>query len=276
MTTETDPFERDELVAETYRELGVETAPEHLNQGILRMASGGAKQAGARNLLFAAWMKPVAWAATIGLSLAIVIEITQVPTPAVRSDGAPAAASIREEAALHDADKSDKAENRRAISEDEPGGSAISRDKARKTTAPGAAATFTDAIVEEVSVTDTATDDVEVFSRETKGKLNPVAAQSPSPVSAAELPASPQTSARKRAADLPADSEPIASFSVLAEQNESDIDESCDAAVRLSRKDWLECIDNLRQSGADEAADLEYEAFVLEYPIETRDIELNK
>jgi hypothetical protein len=244
MTTETDPFERDELVAETYRELGVETAPEHLNQGILRMASGGAKQAGARNLLFAAWMKPVAWAATIGLSLAIVIEITQVPTPAVRSDGAPAAESIREEA--------------------------------RKTNAPGAAATFTDAIVEEISVTDTATDDVEVFSRETKGKLNPVAAQSPSPVSAAELPASPQTSARKRAADLPADSEPIASFSVLAEQNESDIDDSCDAAVRLSREDWLECIDNLRQSGADEAADLEYEAFVLEYPIETRDIELNK
>jgi hypothetical protein len=287
MTTETDPFESDELVTETYRELGVDKAPEHLNQSILRMASGGAKQSGARNPLFAAWMKPVAWAATIGLSLAIVLELTQVPTPAVRSDGAPAAGSIREEAALQDADKSEKAENqarmqsgpnRQAISEDELGRDANSSDSARKSTAPGAAAVFTDAIVKEISSTDTVTDDVEVFSRETKGKLDAVAAQSPSPspVSAAELPASPQTSARKRAADLPADSEPMASFSVLAEQNESDIDESCDAAVRLAREDWLECIDNLRQSGADEAADLEYEAFVLEYPIETRNLELNK
>jgi hypothetical protein len=255
MTSERDPFEGDELVTETYRELGVEKAPEHLNQSILRMASGGAKQGGARNLLFAAWMKPLAWAATIGLSLAIVLELTQLPTAAVRSDGVPAAESIREEAALQDADES---------------------DKARKATAPGAAALFTGPIVEEIRSTDTVTDDVEVFSREAKGKLDAVAAQSPSPVSAAEPPATLQTSARKRAADLPADSEPTASVSVLAEQKESDIDESCDAAVRLSAEDWLECIDNLRQSGAEEAADLEYEAFVLEYPIETGNLELNK
>jgi len=255
MTTDRDPFEGNELVSETYRELGVEKAPEHLNQSILRMASGGAKQSGARNPLFAAWMKPVAWAATIGLSLAIVLELTQVPTGPIRSDGLPAAESIREEAALQDADVSDKAENqvrtqsapnRQAISENELGRSADSRD------------------------------DVEVFSRETKGKLDAIAAQAPSPVPAAELPNSPQPSARKRVADLPADREPMASYAVLAEQDESDIDESCDAAVRLSAEDWLDCIDNLRQSGAEEAADLEYEAFVLEYPTETRELEPNK
>jgi len=255
MTTERDPFERDELVTETYRELGVEKAPEHLNQSILRMASGGLEQSGTRNPLFAVWMKPVAWAATIGLSLAIVLELTQVPTAPVRSDVLPAAESIREEAALRDADESDKAENRartqtgpnrQAMSENELGRSADSLD------------------------------DVEVFSRETKSKLDAIAAQSPSPVSAAELPSRPQSSAAKRVADLPADSEPMASFSVLAEQKESDIDESCDAAVRLSKEGWLECIDDLRQSGAEEAADLEYEAFVLEYPAETRDLEPNK
>jgi hypothetical protein len=285
MTTERDPFEGDELVTETYRELGVEKAPEHLNKSILRMASGGRGQTGARNPLFAAWMKPVAWAATIGLSLAIVLELTQVPTAAVRSDPVPAAESVREEAALQDADESDKAlnrartqsgPNRQATNENELGRSADSRDNARKSAASGAAAIFTDSIVEEVSVTDTVTDDVEVFSRETKGKLDAIAAQSPSPVSAAALPTSPQPSAGKRVADLPADSEPMASFSVLAEQDKSGFDESCDEAVRLSREDWLECIDNLRQSGAEEAADLEYETFVLEYPTETRDLVPNK
>lgn len=289
MTTERDPFERDELVSETYRELGVEKAPEHLNESILRMASGGAQQGSARNPLFAVWMKPVAWAATIGLCLAIVLELTQVPTDAVRFDGLPAAESIREEAALRDVDESDKAEkrartqsgpNQQAISEGEPGRSADSRDNARKSAASGTAKISTDAVVEKVSVKDTVADDVEVFSRETKSKLDAIAAQSPSsvsaPVSASEPPSSPQPLATKREADQPADSEPMASFSVLTEQNESENDEFCDAAIRLSAEDWLECIDNLRQSGAEAAADLEYEAFVLEYPAETRDSELNK
>jgi hypothetical protein len=260
MTTESDPFERDELVTETYRELGVEKAPEHLNQSILRMASGGSKQTGARNPLFAAWMKPVAWAATIGLSLAIVLELTQVPTAAVRSDTVPAVELIREEAKLQDASVLEKAEsparmqsrsNLQAISEDELGRS-VALDA-----------------------------DVEVFSRGTKGKIDAIAAPaqlSPSPVAmpAAERPASPQSTTRKRAADVPADSESMASFAVLAEQKESDIAESCEAAVRLSADEWLLCIANLRQSGAEEAADLEYEAFILEYPNENRDLEPNK
>ena len=260
MTTERDPFERDELVAETYRELGVEKAPEHLNQSILRMASGGSKQTGGGKYLFAAWMNPLAWATTIGLSLAIVLELSQVPTAAVRSDTVPAVESIREEAKLQDASEPEKAEspaqmqsrsNRQAISEDELGRSAESDV------------------------------DVEVFSRETKGKIDAVAAPaqlSPSPVAvpAAEKPASPQSTARKRAADVPTENKSMASFAVLAEQKESDIAESCEAAVRLSADDWLLCIANLRQSGAEEAADLEYKAFILEYPNENRDLEPNK
>ena len=235
MTTESDPFERDELVTETYRELGVEKAPEHLNQSILRMASGGSKQTGAGKLLFAAWMKPLAWAATIGLSLAIVLELSQVPTAAVRSDTVPAVESIREEAKLQDASVLEKAEsparmqsrsNLQAISEDELGRSVAS--------------------------------DADVA------------------VPAAEKPASPQSTARKRAADAPTENKSMASFAVLAEQKESDIAESCEAAVRLSADDWLLCIANLRQSGAEEAADLEYEAFILEYPNENRDLEPNK
>jgi hypothetical protein len=261
MTTERDPFERDELVTETYRELGVEKAPEHLNQSILRMASGSSKQIGGGQFLFAAWMKPLAWATTIGLSLAIVLELSQVPTAAVRSDIVPAAVeSIREEAKLQDASVLDKAESPARV-QSRPILQAISEDELGRSVASDA--------------------DVEVFSRETKGKIDAIAApaqlsSSPAAAPAAEKPASLQSTARKRVADVPTENESIASFAILAEQKESDIAESCEAAVRLSADEWLLCIANLRQSGAEEAADLEYEAFILEYPNENRDLEPNK
>jgi len=225
MTTGKEPFERDELVAETYRELGAEKVPERLNQSILQLAAGGSGRSPARNILFAAWMKPVAWAATIGLSLAIVLELTQVPTVAVRTDTVPAAERVREEAVLQDTDQLKKTENRARL-QSGPNRQLISEDKLEHS-----AGTH---------------DDVAVFSRKTKGKVNAAAAPAPALVS-----------------DL-----------FLLEQ--ADIADSCDAAVRLSRESWLECIENLRRSGSEEAADREYEAFILEYSVESRNLEDNK
>lgn len=245
MTNERDTFEGNELVTETYRELGVEKAPEHLNQTILKMASDGSGKAGSRNGLFAIWMKPVAWAATIGLSLAIVLELTQVPTAAVRPDTVPPV----------------------------------------------------DSVAEEIIMEDAAAGDVEVFSREAKGKMEAVSAParltpspattatatpasapavSPEVAAAAEKETRLRLSARKRAADSVAADEAMASFALLAEQNDADLAGSCEPEIRLSAKDWLECIDNLRQTGKKEAADREYEAFILEYPGEFQDLEPNK
>jgi len=207
MNSGKEPFDGDDLVTETYRELGVEKAPERLNQDVLRMASGGGLRSPTRNILFGAWMKPVAWAATIGLSLAIVLELSEVPTAPVRSDpvrsdSMPTAESMREEA------------------------------------------------LEETQVINA----VEVFSREPKGKLDAVAAPSQPPIAAK--------------------TEAIVSDLFLLEQ--SYIADSCDAAVRLSRESWLECIEELRQSGSEEAADREYEAFILDYSVESGDLEENK
>ena len=207
MNSGKEPFDGDDLVTETYRELGVEKAPERLNQDVLRMASGGGLRSPTRNILFGAWMKPVAWAATIGLSLAIVLELSEVPTAPVqsdpvRSDSMPTAESMREEA------------------------------------------------LEETQVINA----VEVFSREPKGKLDAVAAPSQPPIAAK--------------------TEAMVSDLFLLEQ--SDIADSCDAAVRLSRESWLECIEELRQSGSEEAADREYEAFILDYSVESGDLEENK
>ena len=267
MTSEKETFEGDELVTETYRELGVEKAPEHLNQSILRMAAAGGKPSPARGVLFGPFMKPLAWAATIGLSLAIVLELSQVPTAAIRPDIAPTAEMMRKEAAVdevvvQDNDVLEKTENRARLqsgpsrqldSEDDLGRSADTHDQ------------------------------VEVFSREAKGKLDAVAApmQSSQPespqteeISAARERAAGFSAAKKQAADIPADSLPKGSDSLLMEQ--TDGADSCDVAARLSEEGWQTCIENLRQSGNEEAADREYEAFMLEYPVESRDLEGNK
>jgi hypothetical protein len=250
MTTENEPFEGDVLVTETYRELGVEKAPERLNQSILQMASGSGKKNFGQNFLFAAWMKPLAWTAMIGLCLAIVLELEEVPTEAVRPNIAPAAEMMLEEAALQNTAVIEKPDsNRPAISKDELG---------RVASTPEA---------------------VEVFSRQPKGKSDAVAApaQSLPPIAPATRPATPEaSSARKRAESIPADIKPMPSFLVSTEQKESDIAESCDEAVRLAEEDWLKCIENLRRSGEEEDADREYEAFILRYSPESHDLEENK
>jgi hypothetical protein len=242
MTTEKETFEGIALVSEAYRELDVENAPEQLNQRILKMASKEGKKANEPGFLFTAWMKPLAWTATIGLSIAIVLEFSELPTATVPSD----ALVLQEEAAMLDSNRAEEvAPERRDISEDE-----IRKDVGTR-------------------------DAFEELSRQQKSKSEAVAApaqSSPVPATAA----SETSSARKRAVNLPADGRAMASFSIQAEQKESDTANSCDEAIRLSREDWLECIDNLRLSGALEAADREYQAFILKYSLESRDMEGNK
>jgi len=256
MTSERENFEGDARVTEAYRELGAEKAPERLNQTILEMAVGGSKRSGERYQPLVAWMKPLAWTATIGLSLAIVLEITQVPTTNVRYDAAPRAEPVLEEIAIQDTDKLQTIEYR-ALEQTGANRSAITKDEVA--------------------------DDVEVFRRESKGKMDFVAAPAqipsspaPTPASVDQIPDDLQDTARKRAADSATLNEPMASFAVIAEEKEADLAESCDAQVRLSVEDWLECIGNLRQSGALEAADREYEALILEYPNESEKLQPNK
>jgi hypothetical protein len=53
-----------------------------------------------------------------------------------------------------------------------------------------------------------------------------------------------------------------------AESTMSGLASECDVASHESADEWMECIQNLRESGAIEQADREYEAFLLAYPLE--------
>lgn len=65
--------ERDTHVSEAYREIANETAPVALDEQILGAARRAART---RYGLARAWMRPVAWAATIALSFAFILEMT--------------------------------------------------------------------------------------------------------------------------------------------------------------------------------------------------------
>ena len=67
-----------ELVSETYRAFADERTPEHLNRAVLRDA---AKAARPRYLRSVSWTRPLAWAATITLSVALVLEVSNLPAP---------------------------------------------------------------------------------------------------------------------------------------------------------------------------------------------------
>jgi len=93
--TAADRAEVDPEVRALYREIAGETAPGRLDRAVLAEARAAARPRVGR---VTAMLKPVAWAATIGLSLAIVLELTvfnELPDGLPASDGiaAPEAAS---------------------------------------------------------------------------------------------------------------------------------------------------------------------------------------
>ncbi len=79
---------RDTLVSRTYREAAVERVPDDLNQAVLQRARQHSSNRYSRSVI---WLRPMAWAATIGLCLAIVVEINNVPQPTPEQMALPAA-----------------------------------------------------------------------------------------------------------------------------------------------------------------------------------------
>lgn len=69
----------DEQVSATYQDLAKERAPKHLDDTVLRMARGNTERP--QYSRWMAWSRPLAWAATVALCLAITLEVTQVTTP---------------------------------------------------------------------------------------------------------------------------------------------------------------------------------------------------
>ena len=75
--TDTDGV-ADPLVSRTYRESAAESTPPALDQAVLREATRAGDSRYSRSIM---WLRPMAWATTIGLCLAIVVELSDLPQP---------------------------------------------------------------------------------------------------------------------------------------------------------------------------------------------------
>ena len=236
MTNERNKLDRDAEVSRTYRSLANETAPERLNRQVLSMAAKGesAKVRGSYASMF--WMRPVAWAATVGLCLVIVLEVTQNPVSNVENLPQSGIESLREEFTPTDNDTLDAprerdelgtASNRQDIAKPEPASGAIAERKPGFQSAPAASA------------------------------------ESTSDLAQAE-------EARKTVKRFPA------SASMALEKAEFESEPACDSIERRSPEEWLLCIKRLRDMGYDKEADQEYAAFALKYPSESEPVEPNR
>lgn len=101
MTTEKDK----QRVSSAYREIADQTTRPEIDARILELAASGVRS---RYGSARAWIRPLAWAATIALSLALVLEFTrdlEAPVPAVQEE-------MLEERARSDADFSTSKEEK--------------------------------------------------------------------------------------------------------------------------------------------------------------------
>jgi len=99
----------DPRVSAAYREMADERTPEHLDHVILNAARGAAKP---RWRKAGAWLRPAAWVATIGLCVAIVVEISLLSDPEPAEFDSPPPASMKPSVSADNVD--DRLEKTRA------------------------------------------------------------------------------------------------------------------------------------------------------------------
>ena len=221
MTTEQD----NQRVSDAYRELARETTPAGLDERVLATA---ARDSRSRYGLARAWIRPVAWAAMIGISLVFVLELTSF-TDVPLENGAPQL-PVSEERVRQDAGVI------KAGHPDSPGQSIRETEEAAVVIAPASLS------IEATSPT--AADD----------ELEPplVVEDSSLPESAAKRALVPASSARREAA--------------AGSSDLSETERFCDSDARVSADNWYECIQELREQGLVEEASAELEALVRAFP----------
>ncbi len=222
-------------VTRAYRDLATETTPAKLDDKILDMA---AREARPRYGVARAWIRPVAWAATIGLSLIIVLEVTRMAPPV--------AEDLQAEPALErqSADEAPApARGERAKREDAAESPAAAAPVLADTPANpggGGAEEMHPRPAESKETRAAELDDADAFVAKDLQMLEEAEEQ-----------------ARHRAGE-------VASFAAVSVDVTAT--SPCDEIARASADSWYECIEELRDAGESEAADNELEALQLAFP----------
>ena len=219
----------DPRVSAAYQQMADERTPEHLDHVILNAARGAARPRWNKAI---AWLRPAAWVATIGVCLAIVIEISLMPDQQqaefdrLPQESAPAAAPTADTMHLEKT-RTKAAEPGKVERLQKPDSSRASDLPARSGDADTAAA---------LESGDSGLEEAEVRGRQ-------------QPISDAQLPASLLRTA------------PTANLA-----QELAAERYCDESETADPNAWLECILELERQGLHEAARLERELLAEAFP----------
>jgi hypothetical protein len=231
MNNEQDTHSTDEQVSSTYRELDNERVPEHLNRKILDQANRAVGRGNSIVPPIGSWTRPLALVATVVLSLAIVLEVTEVQenvsAPAAsRLPAAPATDSLREDFTPKGNSVVEEAQNQARL-----------RDGSNRN----------DSLIAEPQAV-------------VESELRQQAKDLPTEVAETE---SADVAAPGRSTAMPS-----SSFSLADKKVESDSGVRCTADERETVEGWLACIEALRRSGAIAEADSEHKEFIQQFPAE--------
>jgi len=229
-----DASEIDPQVSAHYQSLADEKTPPELDRAVMRQATR-ALQAATRSGAFGAWVRPVAFAATVGLSLAIVVELSDTgifspPSDMSQQTGAP---DSGQSAVASDPDNGTKTRNAKVAADylrrekflpKQPSNTAASDE-------PGDEAAFADA----AATTDSLTSEIDSAEQRLRKTAADVALQA--------APAADVTAAKVRA---------------TAGQ--------CTGEQRSVVDAWWQCIEELRRSGLATAARTELDGLKQQFP----------
>ena len=229
MTTEQD----NQRVSDAYRDIATQTAPADLDEKVLKLA---AEAVPSRYGLARAWVRPLAWAATIALSLAFVLEMSQLnDTPeAVVQDEMPEQRALIDERARSDAD--------------------LMKAKEEQDARHGIAAKHAPAAAPVPAVVEAEAEDM-VPLREAEEAVRQQSANAP--VEEVVV-----YDAGTEVEEIQA----AASRTNLSYLTAPDDEVFCDTAARATADDWYACIEALRKEGLTAAADGELEALRESFP----------
>ena len=234
---------QDERVSAAYRSLADEKTPQHLDRKILQMAAAQAKRPSYSRWM--AWSRPLAWAATITLCLAITLELAREPSlepglePALESsDDLESTARKDEEAPLQKERARDMA-------------ASLANSIASEKTALGRSAASQPANVPAPAARRPSTDEnvaAHAESYEVEEQKAKVVGEA------------------FRYEDRSAAMRTSASVAADMSLEEITVTSDCPEIVQDDPETWLECILNLEDAGNQKAAEREREALIDTFP----------
>lgn len=235
MTTEAN--DNDPRVSDAYHEMASEKTSAELNRKVLSMA---AAEAGAAGGVPRTWLRPLAWAATVALSFALVLEISQVddaPMPRADAD----LADVLEESPRTDeavGKQKDETRIRQQLnkrSSDAPASMKVTIAPALPEPPAAGALENTPAMESSSVAADFEVDDMSLLREaEEQARMRTEPARS------------------------------VASVAAFAEKKEQADD--CDSDARASAENWYQCVKDLRDAGQTGPAKRELDALLAEFP----------